>query len=110
MSVDLSTTYLGLKLKNPLVASAGPLTGSLDTLHRLEAAGIAAALCLKNSLIPRKLDGRLVRKTMIEQGVPLDKEPSGHWADVKKELKGEFVVVGGDFVGVKTPNGIKTHM
>ena len=47
---------------------------------------------------------------MIEQGVPLDKEPSGHWADVKKELKGEFVVVGGDFVGVKTPNGIKTHM
>jgi hypothetical protein len=75
-----------------------------------QAAGIAAYLCLKNGLTPRKLDGKLVRQTMIEQGVPLDKEPSGHWADVKKELKGEFVVVGGDFVGVKTPNGIKTHM
>jgi dihydroorotate dehydrogenase (fumarate) len=45
VSVDLSTTYLGLKLKNPLVASAGPLTGKLDTLHRLEAAGVAAAVC-----------------------------------------------------------------
>jgi len=75
-----------------------------------QAAGIAAALCLKNGLTPRKLDGKLVRKTMIEQGVPLDKEPSGHWADIKKQLKGEFVVVGGDFVAVKTPDGIKTHM
>ena len=38
MSVDLSTTYLGMKLKNPLVASASPLTGNLDSLHRLEEA------------------------------------------------------------------------
>jgi len=44
MSVDLSTTYLGLKLKNPLVASAGPLTGDLDSLKRLEDAGAAAAV------------------------------------------------------------------
>jgi dihydroorotate dehydrogenase (fumarate) len=44
MSVDLSTTYLRLKLKNPLVASAGPLTGSLDTLRQLEAHGIAAVV------------------------------------------------------------------
>lgn len=76
-----------------------------------QAAGIAAALCLKQGVTPRKLDGKLVRKTMIEQGVPLDKEPSGHWADVKKQLKGgEFVVTGGDFIAVKTPDGIKTHM
>jgi dihydroorotate dehydrogenase (fumarate) len=45
VSVDLSTTYLGLKLKNPLVASASPLTGSLDTLRQLEEAGAAAAVC-----------------------------------------------------------------
>ena len=37
MSVDLSTNYLGLKLKNPLVISACPLTGEVDRLQRLEA-------------------------------------------------------------------------
>lgn len=45
MSVDLSTTYLGMKLKNPLgVAACGPLTGDLDTLRRLEEAGAAIAV------------------------------------------------------------------
>ncbi len=41
---DLSTKYLGMKLKNPLVASAGPLTGDLDSLRRLEDAGASAAV------------------------------------------------------------------
>jgi len=40
--VDLSTTYLGLKLKNPLVASASPLSERVETVRKLEAAGIAA--------------------------------------------------------------------
>ncbi len=44
MSVDLSTTYLGLKLKNPLVISACPLTGEIDRLQQLEQAGAAAAV------------------------------------------------------------------
>jgi dihydroorotate dehydrogenase (fumarate) len=44
MSTDLSTTYLGLKLKNPLVASAGPLTGSVETLCQLEESGIGAVV------------------------------------------------------------------
>ena len=42
MNIDLSTTYLGLKLKNPLVASAGPLTGNLEMLRQLDDSGIAA--------------------------------------------------------------------
>jgi hypothetical protein len=75
-----------------------------------QAAATAAAMCLKDNIRPRELDGKLVRQSMIEQGIPLDKPPGGHWADVKKELKGEFVVVPGDFIGVKTPEGIKTHM
>jgi hypothetical protein len=75
-----------------------------------QAAGVAAALCLKDGVTPRELDGKLVRKTLIDQGVPLDQEPSGHWADVKKHLKGEYVVLPGDFIGVKTPEGIRTHM
>jgi len=39
---DLSTTYLGLNLKNPLVASASPLSKKLDRAKRLEDAGVSA--------------------------------------------------------------------
>jgi dihydroorotate dehydrogenase (fumarate) len=42
--LDLSTTYLGLTLKNPIVASASPLAEHLDELRRLEAAGIGAVV------------------------------------------------------------------
>jgi dihydroorotate dehydrogenase (fumarate) len=42
--LDLSTTYLGLKLQNPLVPSASPLSKSLDTLKRLEDHGAAAVV------------------------------------------------------------------
>ena len=39
---DLTTSYLGLALKNPLVASASPLSKKADRARRLEDAGIAA--------------------------------------------------------------------
>jgi dihydroorotate dehydrogenase (fumarate) len=42
--VELHTRYLGLDLRTPLVASASPLTGSLEGLRRLEAAGAAAVV------------------------------------------------------------------
>ena len=40
--MDLSTSYLGLKLKNPLVPSASPLSRTLDGIKRMEDAGAAA--------------------------------------------------------------------
>lgn len=40
--MDLSTTYMGLKLKHPIVASASPLSKTLDGIKRLEDAGAAA--------------------------------------------------------------------
>jgi len=40
--VDLSTTYLGLPLRNPLVAAASPLSKHIEQVQRLEASGIAA--------------------------------------------------------------------
>ncbi len=40
--VDLSTTYLGLELKNPLVASASPLSKKVETAQELEQAGVSA--------------------------------------------------------------------
>jgi dihydroorotate dehydrogenase (fumarate) len=42
--IDLSTRYLGLQLKNPIVASASPLCDSLDNIRLLEDHGIAAVV------------------------------------------------------------------
>jgi len=42
--MDLTTRYMGLTLKNPLVASASPLTGNLDGIKRLADAGAAAVI------------------------------------------------------------------
>jgi dihydroorotate dehydrogenase (fumarate) len=40
----LATSYLGLPLRGPIIASAGPLTGRVDSLRELEAAGAAAVV------------------------------------------------------------------
>jgi len=62
--IDLTTQYMSLALKNPLVASASPLTESMDNLRRLEDSGIAAVvlpslfeeqLALESVLIDRDL-------------------------------------------------------
>src|SRR5512139_4181535 len=42
MKMDLSTTYLGLKLPHPLMPGASPMVDDLDTVRRLEDAGAAA--------------------------------------------------------------------
>ncbi len=44
MNVDLSTRYLGMRLKNPLGVSASPLTRNMDVLRRLEEAGASVAV------------------------------------------------------------------
>jgi dihydroorotate dehydrogenase (fumarate) len=42
--IDLSTTYLGMKLRTPLVVSASPLSQDLDNIRRLESAGASAVV------------------------------------------------------------------
>jgi dihydroorotate dehydrogenase (fumarate) len=42
--MNLDTTYLGLKLRNPLVASAGPMTQTVDRIERLAEAGVGAVV------------------------------------------------------------------
>jgi dihydroorotate dehydrogenase (fumarate) len=42
--VDLSTTYLGLQLRTPLVASASPLSQEIDGIRQLEDAGASAVV------------------------------------------------------------------
>jgi dihydroorotate dehydrogenase (fumarate) len=41
---DLTTRYLGLNLKNPLVASASPLSEHVETVKQMEQAGISAVV------------------------------------------------------------------
>lgn len=51
--IDLSTDYLGMKLKNPLVPSASPLAHNPDAAKRLEDAGAAAIVM--NSLFEEEV-------------------------------------------------------
>lgn len=44
MKPDITTRYLGFDLRSPLVASASPITGDVDVLRRLEAAGVGAVV------------------------------------------------------------------
>ncbi len=52
--IDLSTRYLGLRLANPLVASASPLGETLDDIRALEDAGAAAVVL--HSLFEEQID------------------------------------------------------
>ena len=52
--IDLTTKYLGMKLRNPIVASASPLAESLDNIRRLEDHGIGAIVL--PSLFEEQLD------------------------------------------------------
>jgi dihydroorotate dehydrogenase (fumarate) len=42
--MDLSTTYLGLKLRTPLVPAASPLSEEIDTIEQMEDAGASAVI------------------------------------------------------------------
>jgi dihydroorotate dehydrogenase (fumarate) len=53
--MDLSTTYLGLRLPHPLIVGAGPLGDDLDTVRALEDAG--AAMLVLRSLYEEEITG-----------------------------------------------------
>jgi dihydroorotate dehydrogenase (fumarate) len=40
--MDLTTSYMGLNLKHPVIASASPMSATLDGIQRMEEGGIAA--------------------------------------------------------------------
>ncbi|MBU0632550.1 dihydroorotate dehydrogenase-like protein [bacterium] len=42
--MDLTTTYMGLKLKNPIIVGASPLTATFDSIKKLEENGAAAVV------------------------------------------------------------------
>jgi dihydroorotate dehydrogenase (fumarate) len=53
--MDLSTTYMGLKLAHPVVASASPLSYTLDGIRALEDGGVSAVVLY--SLFEEQIEG-----------------------------------------------------
>jgi dihydroorotate dehydrogenase (fumarate) len=61
--MELATSYLGLRLSNPLVASASPLSYTLDGIRRLADSGVAAVVLF--SLFEEQLRGQAARTARL---------------------------------------------
>jgi hypothetical protein len=69
-----------------------------------QAAGTAAALCAKEGITARDLDGVCVRQALIEQGVPMDEAPGGIWEKLR-DMPGRIEVAGADFAVIVNEEG-----
>jgi dihydroorotate dehydrogenase (fumarate) len=82
MTVDLRTKYLGLQLRNPIVASASPLTGSLDSLKRLEDAGASAVVL--PSLFEEQIEHEeMATHQLMMYGTELSPEAQGFFPEME---------------------------
>jgi len=64
--MELATTYMGLELRNPLVASPSPLSYTLDGVQRLAAAGVGAIVLF--SLFEEQLRERAAHTAELVDG------------------------------------------
>jgi hypothetical protein len=69
-----------------------------------QAAGTAAALCAKEGVAPREMDGVRVRRALIAQGVPLDQPPGGIWEKLRT-MPGSIEVASSDFAVIVNEEG-----
>ena len=74
-TIDLATTYLGLKLKSPLVASSSPMCEDIGTVRRLEDAGAAA----------------IVLHSLFEEQIEIDSEELNHAISAGENLSPEAI-------------------
>jgi dihydroorotate dehydrogenase (fumarate) len=80
--IDLSTTYLGLKLKNPIVPSSSPLMQKIDHIKRMEDAGAAAVIL--HSLFEEQItrESEILDRS-LEQGTYTYAESLTYFPDLK---------------------------
>jgi len=71
--MNLDTSYLGLKLRNPLVASAGPMTQTAERIERLAEAGV----------------GAVVLPSLFEEQIRADADRDERLAEVNMDSFGE---------------------
>jgi dihydroorotate dehydrogenase (fumarate) len=86
-TIDLSTTYLGLKLKTPLVASSSPMCQDVGNVRRMEDAGASAVVL--QSLFEEQIDideGELDRFLTESSGISA--EATTHFPDLMRPVMG----------------------
>jgi len=82
MSADLRSRYLGLALKNPIVAAASPMTGSIENLKRLEDAGVAAVVL--PSLFEEQIEHEeMATHNLMLAGSEISPEASGFFPEMQ---------------------------
>jgi dihydroorotate dehydrogenase (fumarate) len=79
--MDLSTTYMGLALRSPLVASAGPFTAKIDSLRALEDAGVAAVV-LPSLFEEQVVHDELSTTELFAMGDGSNPEATGYFPDL----------------------------
>ena len=86
--MDLSTTYLGLSLKNPVVPSSSPLSESIDSILLMEDAGAAA----------------IVMHSLFEEQLALEQIPKAHMRMWRNEHRpgNMAVLVSAPVTGLRT--------
>ncbi len=85
--MDLTTKYLGLDLRSPLVASASPLTGKLDTLRQLEDAG-AGAVVLPSLFEEQIVHDEFEIQKVLGTGLDISAEAGGYFPHLELEDSG----------------------
>jgi len=81
--MDLTTNYLGLKLRTPLVVAASPLSEDLDNIKRMEDAG-AAAIVLYSLFEEQLRQDRLELNQHLQQGTESFAESLSYFPDAEE--------------------------
>ena len=93
--IDLSTTYHGLELKNPLVVSASPLAEDLKNLRRMEDSGAAA----------------IVLPSLFEEQINIESSELDHFLQQGTESFAESLTYYPDLTGYNLgPDGYCEHV
>ncbi len=80
MSADLRSRYLGFELANPIVAAASPLTGNVDSLKRLQDAGVSAVVL--PSLFEEQIEhDEMGTHNLMLSGTEMSPEASGFFPE-----------------------------
>ncbi len=117
--IDLSTTYLGLKLKNPLVPSSSPLMQHIDNIKRMQDAG-AGAVVLHSLFEEQIVQESLELDRMLDQGTYSFAEalttfpemqtynmgPEGYLKHIQKVKQAVSIPVIGSLNGISTGHWI----
>lgn len=94
-TIDLRTTYLGMKLKNPLVASSSPLSEDIGNIRRLEDAGAAA----------------IVLHSLFEEQIQIESDELDRFLSAAEERGPEAVSLFPDMTGYnRGPEGYLEHI